>query len=133
MPVHFELPHDHPQVALVTLDRPEKANSLDPQMLVELAAAWRRVGRIPLVTRLVGSLERVGVDRIRVACAAARAPADLRARKPETRVEGLEAPADGPLPARFVACSVWAAITGGVHLARLFLASRGVGVPEPAR
>jgi enoyl-CoA hydratase/carnithine racemase len=30
-------------VAIVTLDRPEKANSLDPAMLRELAAAWRRI------------------------------------------------------------------------------------------
>jgi enoyl-CoA hydratase len=43
MPVHLELPREHPHVALVTLDRPDKANSLDPQMLVELAAAWQRV------------------------------------------------------------------------------------------
>jgi enoyl-CoA hydratase len=43
VPVRFELPDDHPHVALVTLDRPDKANSLDPTMLRELAAAWRRI------------------------------------------------------------------------------------------
>jgi enoyl-CoA hydratase/carnithine racemase len=43
MPVRFDLPADHPHVAIVTLDRPEKANSLDPAMLRELAAAWRRI------------------------------------------------------------------------------------------
>lgn len=43
MPVHFDLPTDHPGVALVTLDRPERANALDPPMLSELAAAWRRI------------------------------------------------------------------------------------------
>jgi enoyl-CoA hydratase len=43
MPVRFDLPADHPQVAIVTIDRPEKANSLDPAMLRELAAAWRRI------------------------------------------------------------------------------------------
>jgi enoyl-CoA hydratase/carnithine racemase len=43
MPVRFELPPDHPHVAVVTLDRPERANALDPAMLSELAAAWRRI------------------------------------------------------------------------------------------
>jgi enoyl-CoA hydratase len=43
MPVTFELPEKHPHVALVTLDRPERANALDPAMLCELAAAWRRI------------------------------------------------------------------------------------------
>ncbi|MCP5057354.1 MAG: crotonase/enoyl-CoA hydratase family protein [bacterium] len=41
MPVRCEKPDDHPHVALVTLDRPAKANSLDPEMLGELAATWR--------------------------------------------------------------------------------------------
>lgn len=43
MPVHFELPAAHPHVAVVTLDRPDRANSLDPGMLRDLAAAWRRI------------------------------------------------------------------------------------------
>jgi enoyl-CoA hydratase len=43
MPVRFDLPADHPHVAVVTLDRPERANALDPAMLSELAAAWRRI------------------------------------------------------------------------------------------
>jgi enoyl-CoA hydratase/carnithine racemase len=43
MPVRFEQPADHPYVAVVTLDRPEKANSLDPAMLRELAAVWRQI------------------------------------------------------------------------------------------
>jgi enoyl-CoA hydratase len=43
MPVRFELPAAHPHVALVTLDREERANALDPAMLTELAAAWRRI------------------------------------------------------------------------------------------
>ena len=30
-------------MAVVTLDRPERANALDPAMLSELAAAWRRI------------------------------------------------------------------------------------------
>ena len=43
MPARLELPSEHPHVALVTIDRPEKANSLDPATLAELAAAWRRI------------------------------------------------------------------------------------------
>ena len=43
MPIHLEYPPDHPHVALVTLDRPERANALNPPMLAELAAAWRRI------------------------------------------------------------------------------------------
>jgi len=43
MPVHLEYPSNHPHVAVVTLDRPERANALDPPMLAELAAAWRRI------------------------------------------------------------------------------------------
>ena len=41
MPIRFERPADHPHVAIVTLDRPEKANSLDPPMLKRLAEVWR--------------------------------------------------------------------------------------------
>jgi enoyl-CoA hydratase len=47
MPVRFDLPADHPHVAVVTLDRPERANALDPPMLCELAAAWRRIAADP--------------------------------------------------------------------------------------
>jgi enoyl-CoA hydratase/carnithine racemase len=43
MAVRFELPADHPHVALVTIDRPARANALDPPTLRELAAAWRRI------------------------------------------------------------------------------------------
>ena len=43
MPVHLEFPESHPHVAVVEIDRPERANCLDPAMLVELAAAWRRI------------------------------------------------------------------------------------------
>lgn len=43
MPVRFELPVGHPHVAVVTLDRPDRANSLDPVMLRDLAAAWTRI------------------------------------------------------------------------------------------
>jgi enoyl-CoA hydratase/carnithine racemase len=47
MPVRLERPAEHPHVALVTLDRPEKANSLDPAMLRQLASAWREIAADP--------------------------------------------------------------------------------------
>jgi enoyl-CoA hydratase/carnithine racemase len=43
MPVHLQRPPEHPHVALVTLDRPERANALDPAMLFQLASAWREI------------------------------------------------------------------------------------------
>jgi len=36
-------PAAHPHVALVRLERPEKANALDPGMLADLASAWREI------------------------------------------------------------------------------------------
>jgi enoyl-CoA hydratase len=41
--VRFELPAAHPHVALVTIDRAEQANSLDPVTLQQLGDAWRRI------------------------------------------------------------------------------------------
>jgi enoyl-CoA hydratase len=43
VPVRFELPAAHPGVALVTIDRAESANALDPETLHALASAWRRI------------------------------------------------------------------------------------------
>ncbi|HZP42172.1 MAG TPA: enoyl-CoA hydratase-related protein [Candidatus Binatia bacterium] len=43
MPARLDLPPDHPHVAVVTIDRPARANALDPPTLRELAAAWRRI------------------------------------------------------------------------------------------
>jgi enoyl-CoA hydratase len=61
MPVHFELPGEHPHVALVTLDQRERANCLDPPMLRDLAAAWRRIAQDPEIrcAVLTGAGERV--------------------------------------------------------------------------
>lgn len=59
MPIHLERPHPH--VALVRIDRPEKANSLDPAMLGALAAAWREIAEDDAVYAavLTGAGERV--------------------------------------------------------------------------
>ena len=43
MPARFELPADHPHVAVVTIDRPDRANCLDPETLRDLAAHWARI------------------------------------------------------------------------------------------
>ena len=45
--IRFEQPSDHPHIAVVTIDRPDKANCLDLAMLSELAAAWRRIAEDP--------------------------------------------------------------------------------------
>jgi enoyl-CoA hydratase/carnithine racemase len=75
MPVRLERPEAHPHVALVTLDRPEKRNALDPGMLCDLAAAWRTLaddGAIRAVV-LTGAGERAfcsGMDMARTIPAA---------------------------------------------------------------
>lgn len=43
MTARLERPAELPHLALVTIDRPERANSLDPPTLVALAAAWREI------------------------------------------------------------------------------------------
>ncbi len=43
MAIRFEQPAEHPHVAVVTLDRADKANALDPSTLRQLAGAWRRI------------------------------------------------------------------------------------------
>lgn len=47
MAILFDLPSDHPHVAVVTIDRPHQANALDPRTLRALAAAWRRIADDP--------------------------------------------------------------------------------------
>lgn len=43
MPARLERPKEHPHVALVVIDRPERANALDPRTLSELAGCWREI------------------------------------------------------------------------------------------
>lgn len=47
MPIRLERPDAHPGVALLVIDRPERANSLDPPMLRDLARAWRELAGDP--------------------------------------------------------------------------------------
>jgi enoyl-CoA hydratase len=69
MTVRFELPADHAHVALVTIDRPARANALDPSALRELAAAWQRIADDPDIrcAILTGAGDRVfcaGMDML---------------------------------------------------------------------
>jgi enoyl-CoA hydratase/carnithine racemase len=61
MSARLELPENHPHVAVVTIDRPERANALDPPTVRALADAWRRIAADPDVrcAILTGSGERV--------------------------------------------------------------------------
>ena len=61
MTARLELPPDHPHVALVTLDRPERANALDPPTLRALAGCWRRIAEDPALrcAVLTGAGDRV--------------------------------------------------------------------------
>src|SRR5262245_47747237 len=43
MAIRYELPAEHPHVALVTVDRPDKANALDLSMLRVLAETWHAI------------------------------------------------------------------------------------------
>jgi enoyl-CoA hydratase/carnithine racemase len=43
MTIRTEHPSNHPHVAVVTIDRPDKANALDLQMLSTLARTWREL------------------------------------------------------------------------------------------
>jgi len=75
--IHFELPADHPHVALVTIDRPNHANSLDPTTLAGLGQAWRRIAGDESIRAVVltGAGDRVfcsGMDMKRTIPAAQR-------------------------------------------------------------
>jgi len=92
MSIRFELPSEHPHVALVTIDRPEQANSLDPETLAPLAAAWRRIAEEDDIrcAVLTGSGERVfcsGMDMKKTIPASQRLA--RRERVSEIEFEGL--------------------------------------------
>jgi enoyl-CoA hydratase/carnithine racemase len=61
MPARLELPSEHPHVAVVTIDRADRANALDPPTLSELAGAWRRIAEDPEIrcALVTGAGERV--------------------------------------------------------------------------
>ena len=47
MSIQFDRPSAHPHVGVVTIDRPSRANSLDPASLAALADVWRRIEADP--------------------------------------------------------------------------------------
>lgn len=61
MPARIDLPDAHPHVAVVTIDRPDRANALDPETLRDLAGHWRKIQDDPdiRVAILTGAGERV--------------------------------------------------------------------------
>jgi enoyl-CoA hydratase/carnithine racemase len=67
MAARIDFPAEHPYVAVVTIDRAEQANALDPPTLCELAAAWRRIAedseiRCAVLTGAGGRVFCAGMD-----------------------------------------------------------------------
>jgi enoyl-CoA hydratase/carnithine racemase len=92
MAATLERPSDHEHVAVVTIDRAEKANSLDPPTLRQLASIWRGIADDPEIrcAVLTGAGERVfcaGMD-MRTTIAAAQRLARGERVDPDT-FEGL--------------------------------------------
>lgn len=109
MPARLERPSGSPHVALVTLDRPERANALDPATLRDLADHWRTIDEDPeiRVAVLTGAGTRVfcaGMDMratIPVSQALARgervAPEDFEGLRAVGRATLVEKPLRVPL------------------------------------
>jgi enoyl-CoA hydratase len=115
VPIRVERPADHPNVAVVVLDRPETANSLDPAMLRALAGAWDAVAADPDVRCAVvtGAGERAfcgGMDMATTIPAAQRLARGERL-DPET-FEGLRAVAKALLAGFDLGKPLVAAVNG---------------------
>lgn len=136
MLIRVDKPSDHPFVALVTIDRPDKANSLNPAALGQLAAAWRSLAVDADVRCVVltGAGERVfcsGMD-LRETIPAAQALARGEQIAPED-FEGLRAVGTATLAAfdlgKPLVCAINGHCRGGGF--DLMLASEmRVAVPE---
>ncbi len=117
MPVQFELPPEHPHVALVTLDRPQSANALDPAMLAELAAAWRRIAEDREIRCAVltgsGDVFCAGMDMKRTIPAAQRLAAGERVADEE--FEGLRSVSTALLAGFDLATPLVCAINGAAR------------------
>ena len=93
MAIKLEKMSETPHVALVTIDRPEKANSLNPEHIYELASVWKELASDSEVRCVVltGSGERVfcaGMD-MRETVPAARRLVEGKTPDPKT-FEGLK-------------------------------------------
>ncbi len=92
MSIQLDRPGAHPHVAVVTIDRPARANSLDPEHLVALAETWRTIASDPDIrcAVLTGAGDRVfcaGMDMAATIPAAQRLAAGERVS--ELEFEGL--------------------------------------------
>ena len=115
MPVRVERPAAHPHVALVTLDRPGKANALDPAMLRELAQAWREVAADPALRCAVvtGAGERAFCAGMDVAATLSASQALARGeRVEEASFEGLRSVATATLVGFDLGVPLVAAVNG---------------------
>lgn len=111
MPARLEVPSDRPNVAVITIDRPDAANALDPETLRDLAGHWARIDedRAIRVAVLTGAGHRVfcsGMDMrstIPASQALARgeriAPNDFEGLRAVGRATLVEAPLRVPLVA----------------------------------
>jgi enoyl-CoA hydratase/carnithine racemase len=115
LPIRFERPGAHEGVAVVTIDRPEAANSLDPETLAELARAWREIADDDAVrvAVLTGAGERVfcsGMDLKKTIPAAQRLARGERVS--EIEFEGLRSAATATLAGFALGKPIVAAING---------------------
>lgn len=115
MAIRCERPAGHAGVAVVTIDRPEAANALDPEALAELARAWREIAdddavRVAVVT---GAGERVfcaGMDLEKTIPASQRLARGERVS--EVEFEGLRSVATATLAGFAIGKPIVAAING---------------------
>jgi enoyl-CoA hydratase/carnithine racemase len=115
MPVRLEFPGEHPHVAVVTLDRPDKANAFDPAMLRELADSWRRIAsdsviRCAVLTGAGDKAFSAGMDLRTTIPAAQRLARGERV--PEEDFEGLRSVATATLAGFDVGVPIVAAVNG---------------------
>ena len=92
MSIQFDRPDSHPHVAVVTIDRPARANALDPEHLAALAQTWRSIASDPDIrcAVLTGAGDRVfcaGMDMAATIPASQRLAAGERVS--ELEFEGL--------------------------------------------
>ena len=115
MPVRIEHPTGHQGVAVVTIDRPDAANSLDPEGLAQLAQAWREIADDDAVRAIVltGAGDRVfcsGMDLKRTIPASQRLARGERVS--EIEFEGLRSVATATLAGFSVGKPMIAAVNG---------------------
>ncbi len=115
MPARLERPSEHPHVALVTLDRPERANALDPVTLRDLAEHWRTINeeesiRVAILTGAGTRVFCAGMD-MRLTIPASQALARGERVEPEV-FEGLRAVGRATLVQETLRVPLVAAVNG---------------------